>query len=1184
VSRFFRKYSMVFLFFSLFSVEGNGQVLTNANLNLNSGGYINDAIYDPYHDCYIVVGNFTTINGISKKNLAFLDKTTLAVLSPSYLNPYTNIDGEIRTVAITKTDHTDNDKYHLYLGGNFSTITIGVTNYTRIGIVKFVATHSHLSINPGNFLINPWNPDLDLDPLFTGYESPAVNDILITNDTVIFAGSFFGVNDNGIAGPYSPRDGIAAYTVGGTLLNYPYYSVNGVGLGCLFFYLYKDGPYLYVSGRKDIYSAGVYKGDILKLDATGTEIASFNTGIANLRTVFKIQEIDDSLLCISLDLDADDWGPDQFRIISKQTGATITSHSLNSSSGIGGVSGFDDFDLYFNTLYFSTSSSVTSIGSFENGGIGPPLVGTLWSPAATTNLNENAFGKVHVAGNKLFVSSNNLLSLSGQSRLRLGAYCLEPHKAEYFVTYDTTICPEQATTYAIPQVPFADGYLWEYTGVGEDFLADLSYETAPLDISLTTAYSIQISFGSSFTPGQLKVTPYSLCNGATKIYGNTVSINIQLNPLPHVNAGLDKVLTCANDTLAIYGYSDSSVISYEWVYPDIFDNVSGQYDTIEDPGNYVFKVVNALGCPNYDTLTISENIAQPTATLPPPPYELTCLNPVVDFLGTSSTPNTISHWYQVSSATFPNPISVNAIGTYYFRVTDTLNGCFKDDGIVVSNNITPPDIEILGYPTIGLTLETLTCDLDTLNLTCTSPTLNTTTSWINADTTVFYGDQLTITEGGIYHLFATNNTNGCTNYLSVFVLENFSLPGMTVPADGLLNCSTDSIILSASSLDSATVLEWTGSTIPSSPNPLTVYDAGWYYLSAENLANGCKTIDSVLVSQDNSITVFAGNDTLVCDNETVPLNASYLGTISGINYLWSNGTTNANTSYTAGTQPYAIVQITGDGGCVGTDTVYLNLPPIPVITFEGFKPCDDGPSGQIVASPVSGMEPFTYSIDNGINYQASSVFNDLYIGDYPILVRDSINCEYSYMATIDENSSLPSPAFLFSTYNFETDTVVLIDVSNPPTDSTFWLFPTELIVLDNNPLSPMILLPDTGTFQITMQAYYGTCLVELSKLIYASPFDSLAATQYNLNGIKSIELYPNPTTGNFTVEVEFYKSQRAALVVQDMLANTYVFEEYDESFTIAQDIYLDGTVIDGSYVLKIVSEFDSASITFILAR
>ena len=92
--------------------------------------------------------------------------------------------------------------------------------------------------------------------------------------------------------------------------------------------------------------------------------------------------------------------------------------------------------------------------------------------------------------------------------------------------------------------------------------------------------------------------------------------------------------------------------------------------------------------------------------------------------------------------------------------------------------------------------------------------------------------------------------------------------------------------------------------------------------------------------------------------------------------------------------------------------------------------------------------------------------------------------------------------------------------------------------MNSDPHNPMILLPDTGTFVITMLAYYGDCLVESSKTIYASPFDSLAATQYNLNGIKRIELYPNPTTGNFTVLIEFYQTQRAAMVVQDMLGNT----------------------------------------------
>ncbi|MBK6526697.1 MAG: hypothetical protein IPG07_14810 [Crocinitomicaceae bacterium] len=756
---------------------------------------------------------------------------------------------------------------------------------------------------------------------------------------------------------------------------------------------------------------------------------------------------------------------------------------------------------------------------------------------------------------------------------------------KFFTVSDSTVCPFETITYTIPSANYAAGYRWEYTGVGADFEANGSIESGPIDIDDIYANSVQVFFSGSSTSGQLKVTPYAFCNGTTKLFSNTITTNITVSSAPNSIAGNDTSITCYNSAIQLYGYSDSTNIdTFLWDYPGSLFDTLGQFETVTSAGNYIFKVTNTNGCSNYDTVQVTLNKIQPTATPPPPPYELSCLNPVEDFLGTTTTPNTIAEWYQDSTTFFPNPISVNTIGTYYFRVTDTLNGCFKDTGIVVSNNITPPDIAIVGYPTIGLPLETLTCDLDTLNLVCTSSTPNSTASWINSDTSVFYGDLMTISNGGFYDIFATNNTNGCTISLNINIAENFSLHPMTTPADGLLNCSSDSIILFGSSTGAGAVLEWTGSSISPSTNPLTVYDPGWYYLSAENLANGCKTIDSVLVSQDNSITVFAGNDTLVCNNATVPLNATYAGTISGINYLWSNGGTSANTSYTAGTQPYTVVQITGDGGCVGTDTVHMNLPPTPVVNFEGFKPCDDGPSGQIVATPVSGIEPFTYSIDNGLNYQSSSVFSGLYIGDYPIIVRDSVNCEYNFTATIDENSSLPSPAFLFSTYNFETDTVVILDVSNPPTDSTFWLFPSELIVLDNNPMSPMILLPDTGTFQITMQAYYGICLVELSKLIYASPFDSLAATQYNLNGIKSIELYPNPTTGNFTVEVEFYKSQRAALVVQDMIANTYVFEEYDESFIITQDIYLDGTVIDGTYVLKIVSEFDSASITFILAR
>ncbi len=58
--------------------------------------------------------------------------------------------------------------------------------------------------------------------------------------------------------------------------------------------------------------------------------------------------------------------------------------------------------------------------------------------------------------------------------------------------------------------------------------------SSPIEIDLPTANSREILFQPNFTPGQLKITPYSLCNGTTKLYSNTVSINIHSNPLPHV--------------------------------------------------------------------------------------------------------------------------------------------------------------------------------------------------------------------------------------------------------------------------------------------------------------------------------------------------------------------------------------------------------------------------------------------------------------------------------------------------------------------------------------------------------------------------------------------------------------------------------------------------------------------------
>lgn len=1164
----------------------HAQVLDATTLDLSAGGYINDVVFDEYHDCYIVVGNFNTINGVTRKNIAFIDRATLAVKTNAYAIPVTDTDGEIRSVAITKTIvPLVSQTFHLYLGGNFTYITNSSGTYTRDGIIHLTSTQPLIIPTPPlpTFAASSWNADLDMTGGLTGYSSEGVDDILISGDTVMFSGKFYAVNSGT---SYDVRDGMAAYTVSGTLLNYPQFSQTMSASGNRFFVMEKEGSTVYVGGYLD--GGLTYKGRLYKLDNNGTIVPSFSFENSNLRCVYDVEFFEDSLFIVAEDRNAQNNQPDQIRIIRKSNGTEKTNHSLSIQPGenIGGIgNGKSSLAVYKN--YVFTTSGQTGFGaySYEATTGSTPVSGANWNANSTNNLTLSQNGKMFVVRNKLFISAANLATLSGQTRFGLGSYCLEPDDPKNFTAYDTTVCPEDVVTYTIPSVQYADGYKWEFTGTGA--LIDGSIPLiSPVEFSSTTANSKVLTFESTMSPGVLKVTPYSLCNGSTKIYSNTISLSIQLNPLPHVNAGIDTSLTCARDTVVLYGYSDSVVVSHEWVYPFPIPNVFDQHDTITSPGEYIFKVVSPLGCPNFDTVHVWLDTLKPSVILPTGSYDLTCADPAKFFDGSSGSVHATVQWFDpVTSNYSPDPFLISAPGSYFLVATDSVNGCSKSEGILVENNFIIPNIDIVGYTSIPSSseLDTLTCEIDTLTLTVYSSTPLSTAEWMEADTSVFYGNTVNITEGGFYYIFATESTTGCTNSQGVFIMEYQNSLSAVAPEAGLLNCSNDSLVLTGYSLNAGANLEWNGPGISDESNPLVVHDPGMYYFTSTDPLTGCKAIDSTLVSEDHSIDIFVSNDSLVCRNSSAFVDVSYTGNVGGINYLWSNGVTSSSSVYQIENDSLLSVEVFGDGGCYGTDTIEMQIPPTPVIGFEGFKPCDDGPSGSVVATPISGLDPFTYSMD-GTNFQSSPVFSNLFMGNYVIEVKDSLECPYFFTASIDENSNLPEPQFLVSTYNFETDTLVLIDVSNPKADSVEWLFPAAWVVLDDNVLSPMVLLPDTGTFVVTMKSWYGTCLTELSKTIYASEADSLAATMYNANGIKSLILYPNPTDGNFTVEVEFYKSQRAALVVQDMLGTTYLHEQFDESLLINYPVSLDGAMIDGTYVLKLVSEFDSAYVTFILAR
>ncbi len=57
--------------------------------------------------------------------------------------------------------------------------------------------------------------------------------------------------------------------------------------------------------------------------------------------------------------------------------------------------------------------------------------------------------------------------------------------------------------------------------------------------------------------------------------------------------------------------------------------------------------------------------------------------------------------------------------------------------------------------------------------------------------------------------------------------------------------------------------------------------------------------------------------------------------------------------------------------------------------------------GSIVLLPAGGVEPYTYSIDGGENFQDNNLFNELVAGDYEVVVRDALGCEFTQTVTIN---------------------------------------------------------------------------------------------------------------------------------------------------------------------------------------
>ncbi len=485
------------------------------------------------------------------------------------------------------------------------------------------------------------------------------------------------------------------------------------------------------------------------------------------------------------------------------------------------------------------------------------------------------------------------------------------------------------------------------------------------------------------TAGPYTVTATNPANGCTVSDTIVVTQNIQI---PNVNAGLDTLLNCVQNNIALEATSTTIGATFAWSNGTntASTNISSANTytvTATDPNN---------GCTASDAVIVSQNTTAPNidAGLD---QKLSCINATATLLGSSSTPTVIYSWSGPGTIINGNTISatVNQTGTYTLLATDAMNGCTASDIANVTKNVNAPTADA------GLD-QILNCTKLSATLTASSSSLGVSFLWSEGSTSPF----ITVNTPNTYSVTVTDTISGCQGVDVVIVTQNTNTPNVDAGIDTTLNCLITSILLNATSNTANANFLWSNNTSTAST---TVTTPNTYSVTVTDPSNGCTASDEVVVlSKGVPILNLTSNDNPCPDAAKGFVSAFVSGGNAPYNYSWSNGAaTSIITSLHGGNY---VVTVTDANGCSISQSVQIaegnNLTITNLTTLE----VSLGETIQLYPIVTGGTSPLSYTWTPA-NYLSCSncsspLVNTLNNISYTLLVEDTNGCKAESKVTI----------------------------------------------------------------------------------------------------------------------------------------------------------------------------------------
>ncbi|MFK7905381.1 MAG: gliding motility-associated C-terminal domain-containing protein, partial [Chitinophagales bacterium] len=489
---------------------------------------------------------------------------------------------------------------------------------------------------------------------------------------------------------------------------------------------------------------------------------------------------------------------------------------------------------------------------------------------------------------------------------------------------DMELCEGESIVLA---APLADSYLWQNNATSQTIEASASGTfgvtitsgicTSSGDIEVTVNPFPTIDLGEDLTlcEGESTVLmastadSYEWSSGATTqtiavnqagVYDVTITSNdcsssdqieVFYNPLPVISLGEDLTL-CEGENTTLDATPDNAAdlgtITYLW-----HDNSTNPTFAVSEGGTFAVTVTSN-GCQSIDEVVINFDTL-PSINLGED--QTLCEGETLVLDGTLEGAT-----YEWQDASTDPTFEVVEAGEY--AVTVTLNTC------VLIGNIS---IDYNPLPTIDLGEDQSICGGESIILDAT--TANATYEWQDATT----GATFEVTTSGLYEVAVT--VDGCTSIDEVNITLA-ELPSFDLGND-LSLCEGQTTTLDATPDNAASFNSVSYEWQDASTNPtFEAIETGTYAVTVT--ADGCTSIDEILVTIEAGGTIDLGEDLALCEGETFTLDV----TTPDATYEWQDASTNPTFEVTtAGTYE---VTVTVDG-CSLMGSIEVTYSPQPAI-------------------------------------------------------------------------------------------------------------------------------------------------------------------------------------------------------------------------------------------------------------